>query len=291
MKAAHIILDLTFLTAGLPGFLHAVELRANTLQAWDRYIENADAGMQARLNGRQPFLWADEATGRPSSLQSGKILVVPVAGHGIRGVPSGLIHDWIGAIFIPHATIPSLLAVLRDYDRYKDVYRPAVVESKALACTTGEQRFSMVWQRKVLFVSAAMEGQYSTREFSAGRTRGYNIGATTEMREIQDYGESGEHFLEPGHGSGFIWRMHSIARYEERDGGVYLELEAIALTRDIPLSLRWLVSPIVNHLSIDSLETSLRQTRDAVESLEADPGRFVSCAAREDHLLNANRAR
>ena len=291
MKAAHIILELTLLTGGLPGLLHAMELRPNTLQAWDRYIESADSGMQARLDGRRPFLWADEASGRAASLQSGKILIEPLAGHGIRGVPNGLIHDWMGAIFIPHATISSLLAVLRDYDRYKDVYRPAVVESRALACTGAEEHFSMVWQRKVLFVSAAMEGQYTNRAFFAGRNRGYNIGATTEIREIQDYGESGEHVLEPGHGSGFIWRMHSIARYEERDGGVYLELEAIALTRDIPFSLRWLVSPIVNHLSIDSLTTSLRQTRDAVESLEASPGRFVSCAVSGEHVLNASRAR
>jgi hypothetical protein len=48
------------------------------------------------------------------------------------------------------------------------------------------------------------------------------------------------------------------------DGGVYLKLEAIALTRDIPASLRWLVNPIVNHLSIDSLTATLRQTRNAV---------------------------
>jgi hypothetical protein len=42
-----------------------------------------------------------------------------------------------------------------------------------------------------------------------------------------------------------VWKRfhlatHSIARYEERDGRVYLELQAIALTRDIPASLRWL---------------------------------------------------
>ncbi|MDR3704029.1 MAG: hypothetical protein P4L56_30550 [Candidatus Sulfopaludibacter sp.] len=291
MKAGQIILDLTFLTAGLPGLLHALDLRVNTLHVWNDYTEGADSGMQARLDGREPFLWTDEVPGRASGLQHGKILIGPLAGHGIRPVPNGLIHDWIGAVFIPHASIRSLLAVLHDYDRYKDVYKPAVAESKALACTEADQRFSMVWQHKVLFVSAAIEGQYSAREFIAGQTRGYNIGDTTEVREIQAYGESGEHLLAPGHGSGFIWRMHSIARYEERDGGVYLELEAIALTRDIPLSLRWLVSPVVNHLSIDSLTTSLRQTREAVESLEEEPGRFVSCAAPEEHSLHAGRAR
>jgi hypothetical protein len=31
--------------------------------------------------------------------------------------------------------------------------------------------------------------------------------------------------------------LQSIARREERDGGVYVELEAIGLTRDIPVSL------------------------------------------------------
>jgi hypothetical protein len=291
MKAAHIILDLTFLTVGLPGLLHALEMRTNTLQIWNRYVASADSGMQERADGREPFLWADEVAGRSAALQSGKILVEPLAGHGIRSVPNGLIHDWIGAVFIPRATIRSLLAVLRDYDRYKDVYKPAVAASKTLACTDADQRFSMVWQHKVLFVSAAIEGQYSAREFTPGRDRGYNIGDTTEVREIQAFGQAGERLLVPGHGSGFIWRLHSIARYEERDGGVYLELQAIALTRDIPLSLRWLVSPIVNHLSIDSLETSLRQTREAVESLEEEPGRFVSCAASEEHLLNAARAR
>jgi hypothetical protein len=62
-----------------------------------------------------------------------------------------------------------------------------------------------------------------------------------------------------------------VARYEERDGGVYLELEAMALTRDIPASLAWMVKPLVNHLSINSLMTSLRQTRDAVASSRRDP--------------------
>ncbi len=77
------------------------------------------------------------------------------------------------------------------------------------------------------------------------------------------YGHSGERLLPPDQGNGFIWRLHSIARYEERDGGVYLELEVLALTREILASLRWFVNPVVSHLSIISLRTALRQTREA----------------------------
>jgi len=171
-----------------------------------------------------------------------------------------------------------LLAVVHDYGRYKEFYKPVVADSKVLACTETDQKFSMVWQHRVLLINAAIEGQYQARDFAIDARRGYNIANTTQVREIEGYGRSGEYLLPPGQGSGFIWGMHSIARYEERDGGVYLELEAIALTRTIPASLRWIVSPVVNHLSINSLVTSLHQTRDAVVSLPQYPERIASCA-------------
>ena len=65
-------------------------------------------------------------------------------------------------------------------------------------------------------------------------------------------------------GSGLIWRLFGITRFEERDGGVYVELEAIVLSRDIPASLRWLIEPIVRRVAKGSLAISLQQTRDAV---------------------------
>jgi hypothetical protein len=72
--------------------------------------------------------------------------------------------------------------------------------------------------------------------------------------------------LPQDHGTGIIWRLYSIARYQERDGGVYVELEAIALSRDIPGALRWLVEPIVRRVSRSSLVLSLQETADAVRS-------------------------
>jgi hypothetical protein len=278
MKAAKLTIELTLLVAGYPGLSSAIGLQPDTMKAWDDYIRNADSRMQSRLDGHQPFLWTDEAPDRGARLQRGEILVSPVAGRGTRSVAGGLIHDWLGAAFIPNATIEGLLAVVHDYGRYKEFYRPVVAESKVLACTEADQRFFMVWQHRVLFVNAAIEGQYQARDFAIDARRGYNIAGTTQVQEIESYGKDGEYLLPPGQGNGFIWKLHSIARYEERDGGVYLELEAFALTRDIPLSLRWLVSPVVNHLSMNSLTTSLRQTRDAVVSLPQSPERIASCA-------------
>jgi len=290
MKVESIPLGLALLAAGLPGALGAAELQPSTLKAWDEYIETADSAMQARLDGRRPFLWTDEAPERVSRLQHGKSLVAPAAGHGTQSVPNGLIHHWVGAVFIPNATLRTLLLVVHDYDRYKDFYKPVVADSKTLTCSGMDQRFSMIWQHRVLFVSAAIKGEYQAHDFVVDPKRGYNVATTTEVREIQSYGQGSEHFLAPGQGNGFIWRLHSIARYEERDGGVYLELEAIALTRDIPASLRWMVGPVVNHLSINSLATTLRQTREAVGALAQEPERLTSCANGATHTASLKAA-
>jgi hypothetical protein len=279
MKAAKILPVLVFLTVGMPG-LPALELQPATLKAWDDYIRSADSNMQARVNGRQPFLWVDETPGRSTLLQRGKTEVAPAVANGIVGVPGGLIHHWIGAVFIPRASITSLRAVFRDYDRYKDYYKPVVADSKRLPRTGSDERFSMTWTHRVLFVNAAIEAQYQAGDFAIDARKGYNVATTVQVREIEAYGQRDERLLPPGQGNGYIWRMQGIARFEERDGGVYLELEAIALTRDIPASLRWLVSPVVNHLSINSLTTTLRQTRDAVRSLPVRPDTLAAEAGR-----------
>ena len=188
-----------------------------------------------------------------------------------------MIHDWIGAVFIPNATIENLWDVVHDYDNYKAIYKPAVTDSKALSCTPSDQAFSMMWQRRVLFVNAAMEGTYRARDFRVDAHRGYNIAESVRVQEIESYGHASEHRLPAGAGHGFIWRVRSVAKYEARDGGVYLELEATALTRDIPASLRWLANRVINRLSIDSMTATLRETRDAVMSLGANQQRLAIC--------------
>jgi hypothetical protein len=268
------------LFAAVPGPGTADQLQVETVKAWDEYIRSADSRMQARLDGRMPFLWMDESIDRSQRIGRGEILVAPVLSHGTSRVPNGLIHDWIGGIFVPGATIKRLSAVIQDYSKYKDFYGPVVVESKLLACTAMDQRFSMLWQHKVLFITAAIEGEYRAHDIQVDTRRGYSVADTVQVQEIENYRHAGERLLPSGTGNGYIWRLRSIARYEERDGGVYLELEAIALTRDIPASVRWLVNPVVNHLSTNSLTTTLQQTRDAVSSMPVKTEAVSVCSNR-----------
>jgi hypothetical protein len=61
-----------------------------------------------------------------------------------------------------------------------------------------------------------------------------------------------------------LWRLNSYWRFEERDGGVYVECRAISLTRDVPTGLGWIVEPIVRKLPRQSLINTLTATRQAL---------------------------
>jgi len=139
------------LTASATQIARTAELQAGTLKVWNAYLKNADLHMQERVARGLPFLWTDESPDRVARVRRGEVVVAPMVGHGSEEVAQGLIHDWIGAIFVPAATIDSLWAVVHDYDNYQRIYRPVVTSSRTLACTDTRHEFQMVWHRTVLF--------------------------------------------------------------------------------------------------------------------------------------------
>jgi len=205
--------------------------------------------------------------------------VQPATPHVPLKVPFGLIHDWIGAAFIPEVTIPDVFRAVRDYDSYKEVYHPTVVDSKPIAKTGLEDRFSLLVTNHSVVGRMALNGEYESRYVRVDDRHWYSITNCTRIHEIADYGGPSEHTLPENQGSGLIWRLYSIARFEERDGGVYVEVEAVALSRDIPFALHWLIDPIVRRISRSSLVTSLQQTEQAVRwgpAVARQPGNIVT---------------
>ena len=81
---------------------------------------------------------------------------------------------------------------------------------------------------------------------------------------MEDAGTEKEKVLAPDTGYGFLWRLYSYWRFQERDGGVYVECRAISLTRDIPIGLGWVIEPIIRKLPKESLINTLKATRDAL---------------------------
>ena len=124
----------------------------------------------------------------------------------------------------------------------------------------------MVLASKGPFRKSAIDSAYKSSQVRVDDMRRYSVAQTSRIQEIADYGSSSQRLLPEGEGVGLIWRLFSVTRYLERDGGVYVEIEAIALSRDVPTSLRWLVDPLIRRVAKASLMSTLGEIRDAVNS-------------------------
>ena len=244
------------------------DLKSETVQQWEDYVKAVDIRHADRL-AQGVFLLSDEVAGQTTNLRNGGVVVTPASQHVPLKVQFGLIHDWTGAAFIPNAKFDDVLPVLRDYDRYKDYYRPNVVYAKRIATSESKDQFSMVLMNKSAIAKTALDADYQTVYTEIDDHRLLSVTDATRIQEIAEYDTPSQHILPENHGTGLIWRVHSITHFEERDGGVYIEVEAIALSRDIPTVLRWVVDPIVRRVSRASLATSLQQTEAAVRSHSA----------------------
>ena len=257
---------LPLLVLVFPAAIHAGSLGSATLAAWDEYTQSATAESERRSSSDTNFLWAGETPERIAKIRAGEIVVSQADPQCPKRVPNGLIHDWVGAVFIPRASLNDVFRVVRNYPRYKEWFQPAVVDSKLIASDENVDRFSMLLVNRSFFKKMALDTDYDSRYVGSNDRRGYNVARTTRIQEVEEYGTPGQRVLPEGEGAGIIWRLFSITRYMERDGGVYIEIQAIGLSRDIPGSVRWMVEPIVRRVSRASLSTSLRQMANAVRA-------------------------
>jgi len=283
------LIGASFLVA--PVASNGAELKEETLKTWDAYIQTVNLKMRDRLQGS--FLWVDEDPGRVERVRAGQILVSSVGHKNPKPVPSGLIHDWIGAVFISNARLEEVLSAVRSYDRYKEFYKPTVVNAKWLGTDEDCDRYSMRVVNKETAAEAAFDSEYEACYLQVDELHWYSTAHTTRVQEIRHYGRPDEQDLPPNQGNGYIWRLFTVGRFEERDGGVYVELEAIALSRDIPVALRWVVDPIVRRVSKNTLLTSLQQTEEAVRSTQETANRTakpptVAARSSEGAIASAN---
>src|SRR5271169_79017 len=103
-----------------------VQLKPRTLQAFEEYIRDAEAAMEPSLRGERPFLWSDTNSDVAQQISKGAIVAEFWSGEGAIELPNGLIHDWIGAVFVPGGTVEQALALVQNYDNHKDIYKPDV---------------------------------------------------------------------------------------------------------------------------------------------------------------------
>jgi len=240
-----------------------VQLRPETVKAFEAYVRDAEAAMDKTLHGSDRFLWSDESSERAQQVREGHVVAQLWSGRRPVDVPSGLIHDWIGAIFIPETTVKKVLALVQNYDNHKNIYTPEVIDSALVSQQGNDFRIFMRLLKKKI-ITVVLDTDHDVHYLCVDRKRWFCRSYTTRIAEVEDAGSPKEKVLPPDSGYGFLWRLYSYWRFQESDGGVYIECRAISLTRDVPFGLRWIIEPIIQHLPKESLIHTLEATRQAV---------------------------
>jgi hypothetical protein len=255
--------------------LAAAELRDATAKAFETYVAAAEARPVT------PFLWLEtqpreERDRLHADVRRGELVIQRLhAKPGGRGldVPDGMIPHWLGTVFSPQATAAPAERLLQDYDHHPEIYAPAVAQSKVLSRSASGAPLSGApddeFQFSLRFVmtrviTVVIDGEHHARFTWLGPGRARSWVRSTRLAEVSGAGTSAERVEPVGHGGGYLWRLNSYWRFDERDGGVYLECESISLTRDIPFGLGWAVGPFVTSLPRESLEFTLQTTRAAL---------------------------
>jgi hypothetical protein len=185
-------------------------------------------------------------------------------GEKIR-CPGGMIHHWTGVVLIPETKLQDVLRVLQDYDHHAQYYAPDVERSK-IESREGDHFVVFLRFRRHKIITVVLNTQHDVRYFRDSETREHSRSSATRIAEVENAGKPNEREKAPGEDGGFLWRMETWWRMEERDGGVYVQSEVVSLTRDIPTGLGWLIGPFVTSIPKETLTFTLDATRRAVTS-------------------------
>lgn len=240
------------------------ELRPEATAAFNQHTSQREAEIRERIRGGG-LLWVDLNPERVRRVRAGEVLVEPRSEKGSVEVKGGMIHDWIGAAFVPNATLKQTLERVKNYDNHKNVYKPEVADSRILSRTNENQMKIHLRLVKKKVITVVLSTEHDVKFFPLDASRVHSRSVSTRIAEVDDAGTANERELPVGQDHGFLWRLNSYWRFQERDGGVYIECEAISLTRGVPTGFGWLINPIVRDLPRESLTNTIEATRQYVD--------------------------
>ena len=245
----------------------ATETPAVGTSAFNAYINRFESRLVQQHRAQNGFL-ASAAPGAQGDkrLQRGELIVERIL-QGSGDVPGAMLHHWRGTAFAAGAKAADFERLMKDFNAYPQRFSPQVERTKILTQHDDNYQISMrIRQGHVLTV--VMDSTYDVTFERLDSEHGYSISRSTRMVEIDAPGTSHERALSASEEHGFLWRLNTYWSCEERDGGLYMQIESVSLTRSIPTGLGWAVGPFVEGVPRESLEFTLRKVCDALQQQE-----------------------
>ena len=242
----------------------AADASPAAVSAFNAYIGKLEARLAQQHRSPNAFL-APMAAGpnAEAGLRRGELIIENVPPSGASDLPGAILFHRRGTAFAPGAKAADFERLVKDFNAYPQRYAPQVMQSKILA-GQGDRFQATMRVRQVHIITVVMDMAYDIAFGHLDAQHGYTIAHSTNISEIDAPGTGKERALGPDEGHGFLWRLNTYWSYEERDGGLYMQIESVSLTRSIPRGLAWAVGPFVESVPRESLEFTLRSTRNAL---------------------------
>lgn len=241
------------------GACHAEQPSQAAVAGFDTYVGRLEARLAAqhRQNSALVVLAAPSVQ-TEARLRRGELIVENLT-PAKNDLPGAMLYHWRGTAFLSGATAADFERLMRNFASYPRIYSPQVVSARVLWQNGDHYQATMrVAQKHVITV--VMDTTYDIEFDRLDALRGWSVSRSTHIDEIDNAGSKTEHVLSPADQHGFLWRLNTYWTFEERDGGLYMQIESVSLTRSIPTGLGWVIGPFIESVPRESLEFTLRAT-------------------------------
>ena len=253
----------------------AKQLKPETLEAFNQYVAARDAEFDEEVQ-HDPFLWVDA---QPPAKRNdyyrqlrNQGIVIERLGQQVKGktfeIPSAMVHHWVGIVFVPGVNVAAVVRLVEDYDHHSKYFAPEVVRSKLISRDDGHFLTYLRFHKKHI-LSVTVDTWHEAWYRTISPTREVSRSHITRSQEVENEGQPDETLKPEGDDRGFLWRMNTYWKYEEKDGGTYVQCESITLTRNIPLLLKPIIEPFITSVPRESLVGLLTHTRSAASAASA----------------------
>lgn len=221
---------------------------ATSIAAFNSYAAQVETRLARQHNSPNNFLAlpADR-----TQLLSGELLIEQLTPPTTT---DALLHHWRATAFVPNATPADFERLLRNFTSYPQNFAPQIVSSTVLNHTPTDTLLRLR-TRQHHVITVVLDTTCDVTFASLDATHGYSISRSTRIDEISPAGDNG-----------FLYRLNTYWSWEQRDNGLYLQVESLSLTRAIPRGLAWAVQPYLESVPRESLVFTLTSARNALIS-------------------------
>jgi hypothetical protein len=239
---------------------HAEQPSAAANAGFNTYVAALESVLAARR--AQNAILPDSSAQAQARLRRGEVVLENLT-PAKNDLPGAMLHHWRGVTFLPGAKAADAQRLMRNFAAYPRIYAPQVVSAKVLS-HDGDRYQATIRVKQKHVITVVMDTAYDIQFAQLDARRFWSSSRSTRIDEIANAGTKDEHALSPAGQHGFLWRLNTYWAFEERDGGLYMQIESVSLTRSIPTGLGWVIGPFVESVPRESLEFTLRATRYAL---------------------------